>query len=432
MKRSLDSPSFSPRAELSSRGADQCGGRIPRSIAIAGLLFAIGLLLGPTTARAAPGGSSEAVDLLNKATAAAQKLTALSYDVTMQAEGGLANAYPKLFGKVIARRGSTDLTHKLLVEGTVTTPGAMEPSTFKFATDGAEAFSIDTAARTFTSGKTVEQGLMLGHPLFQPRYLHQTPFKDGLDNPTLKYEGVRTQGGVECQVVSFSSPGNGGQASRLFLGKEDLLLRRIETTVNMTTQPGQPPVLGTIVFAVSNLSTQPKIDDAMFRLQCPPGFTPKPFEMPKRPGQPELLPVGKEAPDWELKDAAGKTVSLKGLRGKFVVLDFWATWCGPCKMSMPSMQKLHERFKDKPVVVYGVNCREYSPQTDPMAYVRKQGYTYGQLLQGSAVADAYQVGGIPCLYLIGPDGKIMYALAGFNPQMEQLLAEMIEKASKKT
>jgi thiol-disulfide isomerase/thioredoxin len=395
-----------------------------------GTLLALGLLLTPAAALAAPGGSPEAVELLNKATVAAKKLTAISYEATISAEGGMAATYPKFQGKVTARRGSTDFTHAFMVEGTMTIPGKPDPMPFKFATDGTEAFHIDPTTKTFMSGRPQEKGISLGNPLFQPRYLHEAPFKDAMESQTLKYEGVATRDGVECQIVSFSVIGPGTQAVRLFLSKQDLLLRRMETSVNAPALPGQPAMNGTLVFTVTNFNLQPKIDDGTFRLQCPPGFTQKPFEMPGRPSQPELLPVGKEAPDWQLKDADGKTVTLKGLRGKFVILDFWATWCGPCKMSMPSLQKLHERFKDKPVVVYGVNCWERPPKPDPMAYIRQQKFTYGQLLEGDAVAADYKVSGIPCLYLIGPDGKVMYAVSGFNPQLEQLLADLIDKASK--
>jgi hypothetical protein len=97
---------------------------------------------------------------------------------------------------------------------------------------------------------------------------------------------------------------------------------------------------------------------------------------------------------------------------------------------MPSIQKLHEKFKDQPVAVFGVNCRERPGAPPPMAYIKEKGYTYPQLLQGDMVANAYRVGGIPCLYLIGPDGKVLFAVAGFNEMTEGLLSGMIDKAIK--
>src|SRR6266567_2066513 len=72
----------------------------------------------------------------------------------------------------------------------------------------------------------------------------------------------------------------------------------------------------------------------------------------------KLLAIGATAPDWELSDADGKLQTLAQYRGKIVVLDFWATWCGPCAEVMPQMQKLHEKYKDKGVAVFGVSSWE--------------------------------------------------------------------------
>src|SRR5258708_34172469 len=72
-------------------------------------------------------------------------------------------------------------------------------------------------------------------------------------------------------------------------------------------------------------------------------------------GNTKLLAVGATAPDWELSDADGKLQTLAQYRGKVVVLDFWATWCGPCTKVMPQIQKLHEKNKDKGVAVFCVS-----------------------------------------------------------------------------
>lgn len=359
---------------------------------------------------------------------AARKLTAITYDADVHAEGDLAAQYPRMTGKVTIARGASDQTHKVAIRATTLSPGASQSSTFSFAFDGLESAQCDDAAKVFTHGRPAEMSLQISHPLYQPRYMQEDPFKDLLENPAVRYEGLTTVQGTEFHAISLPLKGPGGATARLYFDKTGFLLRRQETSILTMTRPGAPPVSGTIVFAAENLDVAPKIDEAIFRLTCPEGYEKKPLTPPPQPGQPSLLAVGSEAPNWELKDSEGRTVTLKGLRGKVVLLDFWATWCGPCKMAMPGLQKLHERFKDKAVVIYGVNCRELDPKSDPMAFIRKQGYTYGQLLRGDSVASAYRVDGIPCFYLIGPDGKILHAGSGFNPQLEALIAQMIDKA----
>jgi len=122
-----------------------------------------------------------------------------------------------------------------------------------------------------------------------------------------------------------------------------------------------------------------------------------------------LLAVGTTAPDWELSDADGKFQTLAQYRGKVVVLDFWATWCGPCAEVMPQMQKLHEKYKDKAVVVFGVSSWE---KNDPAVLMKEKHYTYGLLLRGEDITDRYGVGTLPAVYIIGADGRIVYRHEG--------------------
>ena len=139
----------------------------------------------------------------------------------------------------------------------------------------------------------------------------------------------------------------------------------------------------------------------------------------------ELLAVGEAAPDWNLNDAEGQTHSLSAYRGKVLVLDFWATWCGPCTEIMPRMQKLHEKYKERGVVVFGVNSWE---KNDPLALMRKKRYTYGLLLRGEEIGDLYRIKSLPVVYIIGVDGRIIYRHEGpdtknLSPLIERHLIE---------
>jgi cytochrome c biogenesis protein CcmG, thiol:disulfide interchange protein DsbE len=384
---------------------------------------------------AAPAAPPDPTEILKQANAAAAKLTGISYQARFYGDGVLAAQVPPMEGKVIARRDPVGKQHSFRIEGTAINPSSPEKAVFAIAFDGKNVYSADHTRRTFASGP-VEEGSGVSNPLFQTNYLHEAPFDEQLKNGTLEYRGIQDVDGVACDAIAVHGKGAKPSLMTIFLGKQDRLLRRFESTVqSQAPSPAGPvPAIGRIIFTVSSLVPNPDTKDETFRLECPDGFQKQPLQTNRAARTPDQLPGalanGSPAPDWELKAADGKTVSLKSLRGKVVVIDFWATWCGPCKMAMPGLQKLHERFKDKPVVVFGVNCRE-RPGADPMAYVKEKGYTYPQLLNGESAAEAYKVNGIPSLFVIDPDGKLMYSAAGFSPAMEDMLTDIIQKAIKK-
>ncbi len=141
---------------------------------------------------------------------------------------------------------------------------------------------------------------------------------------------------------------------------------------------------------------------------------------------PESLAEAAPAPAFDLEDFDGRRHRLSDYRGKVVLLDFWATWCGPCIAAMPKMQSLHERYADRGLVVAGIAVRENSREA-PVTFFREKGYGYLALHGDDAVTAAYDVRGIPLLVLIVPDGTVAMTHLGMAPDLESMLATRIEQ-----
>ena len=391
-------------------------------------LVFVGCLVAVCASARAQNRSPEAIEVLNQATAALQKLSAIAFEAKVYAEGALATRLPAVSGRVVARRVPAGAIQHVFAQGIVKMPGAAEGNPFVASTDGTAMYRVDDKNRVYYTGSGDGVNVMELDALYPPKFLHAAPFNNELTGASVRHEGVKLIDGVECDIVAVSYDSQGRYNSKLYFGHEDKLLRRFENQVPV----GQGGMGGAessrVVFNATAFDLEPKVNNGLFTLKQPQGYTLQSLNPPARKesrSEGGLLAVGAEAPDWTLKTPEGKDVSLKGLRGRVVVLDFWATWCGPCRMAMPGLQKLHERFKNKAVSVFGVNQGERT-RVDIAAYVKKKNLTYGQLINGDLVSRLYRVTGIPCIYVIGPDGKIIHASAGFDPGMEHSLGALIE------
>lgn len=134
--------------------------------------------------------------------------------------------------------------------------------------------------------------------------------------------------------------------------------------------------------------------------------------------------VGQAAPDFTLKNLNGESVSLSNYKGKVVLLDFWATWCGPCRMSTPALVRLNEKFKDRGLTVLGISMDENIDNVKP--FVTEEKVQHNILYaEGSNVAYSYQIEAIPTLYLIDKQGVIRQQYSGYSSQTEQTLEKDI-------
>lgn len=128
---------------------------------------------------------------------------------------------------------------------------------------------------------------------------------------------------------------------------------------------------------------------------------------------PESL-VGKPAPDFTLASFEGQEVKLSDQKGKVVLIDFWATWCPPCRESLPHVQKLSDdkAMADKGLVVWAVNAREAKDKIEPFMKQNKYSFSVPMDKDGKAMT-AYHVSGIPTTIVVGRDGTVKNAFVGF-------------------
>jgi peroxiredoxin len=137
---------------------------------------------------------------------------------------------------------------------------------------------------------------------------------------------------------------------------------------------------------------------------------------------------GKDAPAFTLTDLSGKKVSLQDFKGHPVVVNFWATWCGPCKLEMPWFQEFSSKYKGQGLEVLGLSQDDGASRQDVADAAKKIGVTYTILLPDEAVAKKY--GGVdylPETFYIGRDGKVVDVTAGApsKDQMEALIQKTI-------
>ncbi len=133
--------------------------------------------------------------------------------------------------------------------------------------------------------------------------------------------------------------------------------------------------------------------------------------------------VGGPAPQFELQTVEGQTIKLSDLKGKFVVLNFWATWCVPCGKEMPEFQKAHQFSGDKNIKIIGVNLGESKKKVGK--FTQDHHLSFPVLLDGFGnTSQKYKVRSLPVTYLISPDGIIREEIIGGGLTQEIIEAKI--------
>jgi peroxiredoxin len=142
----------------------------------------------------------------------------------------------------------------------------------------------------------------------------------------------------------------------------------------------------------------------------------------------KITAMGKPAPNFTQNDVNGKPVSLSDYKGKYVLVEFWASWCSPCRAESPNLIKQYAAYKDKGFEILGVSVD--SDKAKWLEAIKKDGLTWTQVsdLKGweSEARKVYGISGVPANFLVDPQGKIVGAhLMGekLNKKLEELLAK---------
>ncbi len=131
-----------------------------------------------------------------------------------------------------------------------------------------------------------------------------------------------------------------------------------------------------------------------------------------------------QAPDFTLKSDNGENLKLSELRGEVVLINFWASWCGPCRQEMPLLSELHDKYRDMGFTVLGVNVEENSSAARKL--LKDMPVSFPVLFDSdSSVSRKYDVVAMPSTVLVDRDGNVRYLHKGYKPGEENIYLEKV-------
>jgi thiol-disulfide isomerase/thioredoxin len=432
--------------------------RVCAAVAIAAMLT-IWTFVAPARGAMEP----DARAALSAAREAVKKSKSLAYRAEyVSSREGAPSPEARLTAEVMLKRAVDDkgIGWKIYIGGESSRGGGAASRVYAVF-DGVAARSMRESEQAIFERNTAERGALRsffetqgGIEALAWEILEEEPFAGAIasSESSLEKKPVTIEG-ESCRVVTVKSVDGG--LTRYFLATSDHLPRRVEMTAKPAESGGEGGKNAgeTRTLTLREVKIDRAIAEGTFIMDVPDGYMVRAIrDQPVKPAgaggedgsgktggtgtkartmTPGLLVPGSAAPAWTLKDAAGKDVSLSDFAGKVVVLDFWGSWCPPCRAAMPSVEKIHQKYKDKGVVVIGLNY-ERRPDADPAKFMRDNGFTYRLVRGAETIAGDYKVPGWPTFYVVDTKGKIVWGSVGFDKshaeQHERDMSDAIEES----
>jgi len=229
----------------------------------------------------------------------------------------------------------------------------------------------------------------------------------------------------ECYRVEIEAPKG---TAVFWIDQDTYALRRIDLPTDELRQAiGRGAQLDSISLVVEfkGVRLGGEVDAKAFQFETPPGAKLVTFFVPPHPAQ--LL--GKAVPDFTFTDLDGNPVTPASLKEKIVVMDFWATWCGPCRQSLPLLNKVYEKFKDNEKLAFlAVSVDQPNVENKQLREMLDNlGVRVPVARDLQRQSTEFKISGIPSMFILGPDGIVQDYEIGGNPEVAATLPEKIDK-----
>lgn len=409
----------------------------PISITIA--LLAMFIYLSPLPSQAA-GKSKPAVKAKN-ASAAVEKKLQVTFETMHQAYFHLRSIHLLINTLISASgaqlKGTSELAFVRGKKFFLNQTGSMLPGqkeVFQVVSNGSKVQTYDSDLKQYTlkpyttssfppkTGDILSPGLQL----FMPMLVNGKTTEDDSLPPIQPGTAAilhSTIDGQPMELLRMGMKGMPGSKLQIWVNPKTHLMRRFGLT--MKSPQGMVGIHEDYI--VKSVNTP--IPSTMFLLKTPKNAKlVDEFITPEQQQDQNIVAtfVGKPAPDFTLKDTTGKDVSLSSYKGHVVLLDFWATWCGPCQMTMPIFEQIHNEYSNQGLVVVGVNTWDTEKALAPYLKENATKYTFQILVDPSTdpnqsvATKLYDVKGIPTTIIIDKNGVVQDYLIGVHEKQNYL------------